>query len=127
MEEAIKQETTKLNKGGLDVDDLVRFIDRISVTPEVETRCTAKRPNDEQCTRRCKAGSQLCGTHSKIIPRGNVDGTITREVVAVNIDGIMHYVSDGLIYRTEDVLRAVVNPAVVGRYTTIDGKFVVEW
>jgi len=128
-EGAIQRETAKLSKGSIDVDDLVRFIDRISTPAEPELdRCSAKRANDEQCTRRCKAGLQFCGTHSKSTPRGTMEaGMTTREVVAIDIDGILHYADDELIYCTEDVLKNVVNPAVVARYTKVNGKYVVEW
>jgi hypothetical protein len=129
MEEAIERETAKVGKGSIAVDDLVKFIDRMSTPAEPETdRCLAKRSNDEQCTRRCKAGFQFCGTHSKGTPRGILENGITiREVVAIEIDGIMHYADDEFIYRTEDVLKNTVNPTVVARYTKIDGKYVVEW
>ena len=128
-ENAIERETAKLSNGSIGVDDLVRFIDRISTPAEPENdRCTAKRANDEQCSRRCKAGLQFCGTHSKSTPRGTMDAGVTaREVIAIDIDGIMHYADDNCIYCTEDVLRNVLNPAVVGRYTKVGGAYVVEW
>ena len=127
-EGAIERETAKLTAGSIDVDDLVRFIDRISTPAEPENdRCTAKRANDEQCTRRCKTGLQFCGTHSKT-PRGTMESGVTaREVVAIDIDGIMHYADNQFIYCTEDVLRNVLNPAVVATYTKVDGAYVVEW
>ena len=36
-------------------------------------RCSAKRSNGEQCTRRHKEESQYCGTHNKGQPHGTVD------------------------------------------------------
>jgi hypothetical protein len=128
-DEAIERETAKIGKGSIDVDDLVRFIDRMSTPNEQETgRCAARRSNDEQCTRRCKAGMQFCGTHSKGAPKAALEAGVTsREVVAIEIDGIMHYADDRFIYKTEDVLRNVVNPVVVARYTKVNGKYIVEW
>ena len=125
---AIERETAKLTAGAIDVDDLVRFIDRMSVPVEPENdRCTAKRANDEPCSRRCKAGMLFCGTHSKT-PRHSMDAGVTaREVIAIDIDGIMHYADDRFIYCTEDVLRNVLNPTVVASYTKMGGAYVVEW
>lgn len=126
--DAIEIETAKLSKGSIDVDDLVRFIERISVVAEPEkNRCTAKRPNDTQCTRRCKIGIQFCGSHSKNAFIEPADGIVVHEVTAVDIGGIVHYVDDHNVYKTEDVLRNVVNPAIVATYTKIDGKYHVEW
>lgn len=128
-DDAIQRETAKISKGSIDVDDLVRFIDRMSAPLEPETdRCTAKRANDEQCTRRCKAGMQFCGTHSKSTPRGTMEaGMTTKEVVAIEIDGIMHYADDECIYKTEDVMRNKLNPEVVARYTKLNGNYIVDW
>ena len=58
-------------------------------------RCSAKRANNEQCTRRKKEGDQFCGTHIKGTPHGVIDGNDATnvntkvEVWAEDIKGII--------------------------------------
>jgi len=127
--EAIERETAKIQKGSLAVDDLVRFIDRMSITPEPErNRCSAKRPSNEQCTRKCKAGFAYCGTHCKSLAREALSSDITtRDVCAIEVDGIMHYMDNTFIYKTEDVLKGAINPTVVGTYTVVGASIHITW
>jgi len=91
-------------------------------------RCSAKRSNGEQCTRRHKEESQYCGTHNKGQPHGKVDETLVdsdtkKEVRAEEIKGIVYYVDDdGNVYDTEQVHQNVDNPDVIGKY--LDGVIV---
>jgi hypothetical protein len=85
-------------------------------------RCSAKRSNGEQCTRRHKDGSQYCGTHNKGQPHGKVDESIIgaemkKEVRAEEIKGIVYYIDDeGNVYDTQQVHQNASNPDVVGKY-----------
>jgi len=127
--DAIERETAKLNKGSIAMDDLVRFIDRMSIAPEPErNRCTAIRPSSEQCTRKCKAGFAYCGTHCKSMAREALSSDVTtRDVSAVEIDGIVHYLDDSRVYKTEDVLRNAVNPTVIGTYVFDGTQYIISW
>lgn len=126
--------------GNNDVSKLLAFIydyDRLTLGKEdfmkrkrnklginVCERCTAKRSNGEQCTRRKKTDSEFCGTHVKGIPHGvceQIDiqpvSTINKiEVRVQDIDGIMHFIdSKENVYQTEDVLMEKKNPRIIGR------------
>ena len=87
-------------------------------------RCKANRANNEQCTRRKRAGSLFCGTHSKGTPHGIVEteghvneGGKQIQVCAVEISGIMYYV-DGVdnVYEAEDIMQNKPNPKVIAKY-----------
>jgi hypothetical protein len=86
-------------------------------------RCTAKRSNGEQCTRRHKEESQYCGTHNKGQPHGKVDEMMMdvrskKEVRAEEIKGIVYYIDDdGNVYNTEQVHQNVSSPDVIGNYS----------
>jgi len=90
-------------------------------------RCTAKRSNAEQCTRRKKQGSEFCGTHTKGIPHGVCEeinipqvSTVSKiEVRVQDINGIMYFIdSNENVYQTEDVLIEKKNPRIIGRCVT---------
>jgi hypothetical protein len=101
----------------------------------VRERCTAKRCNGEQCTRRKKTDSDFCGTHIKGIPHGvceviNIPLTpcINKiEVRVQDINGIMHFIdSNENVYQTEDVLMEKRNPRIIGKcITNQDGDYEV--
>ena len=63
-------------------------------------RCTAKRSNGEQCTRRKKTGHEFCGTHTKGIPHGVCEVINIPQVPTINkievrvqdINGIMYFI-----------------------------------
>jgi hypothetical protein len=86
-------------------------------------RCTAKRSNGEQCTRRKKTGHEFCGTHTKGIPHGICEqinipqaSTINKiEVRVQDIRGIMYFIDlNENVYQTEDVLMEKKNPKIIG-------------
>lgn len=88
--------------------------------PQYE-RCTAKRANGEQCTRRRKDGSCFCGTHIKGTPHGIVDSngeskTVTKiEVWVQEIKGINYYIDDSNnVYLPEDILQNSTSPRKIG-------------
>ena len=97
-------------------------------------RCTAKRSNGEQCTRRKKSGHEFCGTHAKGVPHGiceeiNIPQTsISKiEVRVQDINGIMYFIDvNENVYQTEDVLMEKTNPKIIGKcIMNNDGKYEV--
>lgn len=87
-------------------------------------RCTAKRANGEQCTRRKKDGSCFCGTHAKGTPHGVSDSGQCEtakvkkiEVWVEEIQGINYYIdSDNNVYRAEDIVENKPAPAVIAKW-----------
>lgn len=121
-------------------DDLIQFVydyetltlekfdfqkrKRVRNTIPLYQRCTAKRANGCQCTRRKKDGQEFCGTHEKGTPHGVVtndteeeDKNTQVEVTAHDINGIIYYIDNNSnVYSTEDVLSNTVNPKVIAKY-----------
>jgi hypothetical protein len=101
---------------------------RIQNAIPTQNRCNAKRADNKQCTRKRKDGSEFCGTHSKGAPNGIADevcGTCTKklDVVATEIMGIIYYIDKfNNVYKTEDILNNVVDPAVIAKCQIINGK-----
>jgi hypothetical protein len=86
-------------------------------------RCTAKRANEERCTRRKREGIAFCGTHSKIQPHGVIDEEEVKptykivQVRTVDIQGIIYYIDDdGHVYEPNDIIDNVKNPRVIATY-----------
>jgi len=103
---------------------------RVKNAISAECRCIAKRVNDEQCTRRRRGESMYCGTHSKGIPYGVVNGDKVQKktVWAEDIAGIIYYISnDGNVYSSEDVMKNTPNPAVIGTWTCEQGQYAVTY
>jgi hypothetical protein len=93
-------------------------------------RCSAKRANGEQCTRRRKDECEFCGTHMKGIPHGLIvsnntnDAPVKIDLFAQEITGIVYYIdNNGNVYRTEDVLDGKENPSIVAKYEKQDNVF----
>ena len=105
----------------LDMSDMMKKKRTKNVVPMVD-RCTAKCAGNEQCTRKKKNGSDVCGTHSKGIPHGVITETQQvslkkLEVWTQDISGIMYYIdANGNIYKTEDVLKNKSNPAIYAKW-----------
>jgi hypothetical protein len=103
-----------------------------NVVPLYE-RCSAKRANDEQCTRRKKEGFEYCGTHLKGTPNGamstdetDVSSVSTQrvEVWGQDIMGITYYIDSlGNVYETEDVVMNKHNPKIIARYVKINDEY----
>lgn len=90
-------------------------------------RCSAKRANGEQCTRRKKDNCEFCGTHDKFAPHGLVDNsenntkTKSVDLKALEINGIIYWVDQNSnVYNTEDILSHRDNPAVIANYNLLD-------
>ena len=102
------------------------FIKRKRVKNAIPTsnRCTAKRANGEQCSRRKKDGCDFCGTHSKGVPHGLMsaleaaDETSQKmEVFAKEICGIVYYIDKfSNVFNTEDVMNGKDNPRIIAKY-----------
>ena len=96
-------------------------------------RCSAKRANGEQCTRRRKEDCEFCGTHYKGTPHGlmldkdvNDDNKKSIEVNAEEINGIIHYIDKyGNVYNIGDIMSGKENPEVIGRYTKNGNNFMI--
>lgn len=95
-------------------------------------RCSAKRANNEQCTRRKKEGCDYCGTHTKGTPHGvleeenpeNGQNVQKIEVWAQDIQGIVYYIDkNGNVYQTEDILGNKTNPKIIAKYVQTGDVF----
>lgn len=94
-------------------------------------RCTAKRANGEQCTRRKKDGCEFCGTHSKGTPHGLVAANENAvkpiqkiEVSAEEIGGIVYYIDAfNNVYKTEDIMQEKMNPEIIAKYVHTNGVY----
>jgi hypothetical protein len=104
-------------------DDFVKRKRVKNVVPFFD-RCSAKRANEEQCTRRKKADCEYCGTHMKGTPNGMMDmqseSTPTMqkiEVWAQDIMGIIYYIDkSGNVYQAEDIVLNKMNPKILAKY-----------
>ena len=103
-----------------DKDDFVKR-KRLRNTVPTTNRCTAKRANGEQCTRRKKDNCDFCGTHFKNAPHGLMSNTNTTqkkiEIFTKDIKGIWYWIdNEGNIYKTDDILKNIENPKKIGSY-----------
>ena len=96
---------------------------RVKNIVPLQSRCCAKRANQEQCTRRRKNESLFCGTHIKGTPHGKItDEKITPiekkvTVWAQDIKGIIYYIDDDKnVYDPKDILDNKVNPTVIAKW-----------
>jgi hypothetical protein len=102
-----------------------------STTTATDQRCTAKRANGEQCSRRRKDGSEHCGTHNKSTPHGQiisaVDDVQQIELFTQKFRGIVYFIdSTGHVYCTEDVLENTQNPRIIATWVKdADGKYTI--
>ena len=119
----------------LDKEDLVHRKRVKNVVPMFE-RCCSKRANDEQCSRRKKEGYDYCGTHLKGTPHGivnitngKIDEPTTQklEVWPEDIDGIIYYFDkDNRVYQTEEIVKGIKKPNVIGTYTKELDKYILN-
>lgn len=95
---------------------------RVKNTIPSVNRCTAKRANGEQCTRRRKDDSEFCGTHCKSAPHGfmaSKEPNPTTEIFTEEINGIYYWIDhNNNIYKTDDILRSIEKPSIIGKYKT---------
>jgi hypothetical protein len=93
-------------------------------------RCTAKRADGMQCTRRRKNVELFCGTHNKGQPHGIISTTeikpTTKKVMvwAEDIKGIIYYLdTENNVYDTTDVINNIKNPKVIAKYEVQEGVY----
>ena len=106
---------------------------RVKNSIPCSNRCSAKRANGEQCTRRRKDDCEFCGTHSKGTPNGlmnSTDGSANVlhkvQVVAEEIGGIVYYIdSFNNVYKTEDVIEEKPNPEIIAKYVLENGRYTI--
>lgn len=107
---------------------------RIKNMAPQQDRCTARRADSSQCTRRKKSGEHFCGTHIKGTPHGKItasgEAIPTKKKIDVwteEIKGIHTYIdSDGNVYNTVHVMQNKEDPEIVGRWEKIDGSYVIK-
>jgi hypothetical protein len=98
-----------------------------------DTRCIARRSNNEQCTRRHNSSSLFCGTHIKSNPFGYIGVNIPEKKVVYDvtihtqeIQGIVYYIDDNdNVYSIEDIFNNIVNPTIIGKVQCINGKYII--
>jgi hypothetical protein len=94
-------------------------------------RCSAKRANGEQCTRRRKENCEFCGTHTKGTPNGLIQSSDCvpcskqkLEVFAEDIRGIVYYIDKFKnVYKTEHILEGRENPDIIAKYVFENNKY----
>ena len=96
---------------------------RVTNTIPHTDRCTAKRANGDQCTRRRKEGCMYCGTHEKGAPHGVIEhNNLEDEFVKINIwvqeiRGIQYYLDDsGNVYDPKDILETKKSPSIIAKW-----------
>jgi hypothetical protein len=144
-----KREVVELLRSGMSYTDLIQtvmeypgitlddqdFLKRKrsnNIVPVCE-KCTAKRMNDTQCTRRKQGGTEFCGTHIKGTPYGVMEPSTTSptikqvEIFQQEINGILYYIdSEHRVYSMEDVLSNKTNPKVIASYQVTDGVYTIQ-
>ena len=98
-----------------------------SIIPQY-LRCSAKRANGEQCSRKKREESSFCGTHDKNRPHGEYDVENTNdtsykkvEVKLQEINGILYYIDNANnIYSTEDIISNKLNTHVIAKYNVVN-------
>jgi len=97
--------------------------------PQYE-RCTARRANGEQCTRRKREGSCFCGTHIKGTPHGRIEisekneGGPNKKKIKVwteEIMGITYFIDNfHNVYDPHEIMNNVENPNVIAKWEKND-------
>ena len=114
-------------------EDLIKR-KRIKNSIPSSNRCNAKRADGDHGTRRRKDNCEYCGTHVKGTPHGLICSEISdsnqekkMDVFAEEINGIVYFLDKfNNIYNTEDIMKKIVNPRIIGRYRLIDNKYMID-
>lgn len=120
------------NNLSLEKDDFTKRKRVKSIVPFYQ-RCSAKRANGEQCTRKKRANLCYCGTHDKNRPHGVVDSNMVTEdalhkleVWLHEINGIIYYIDNhNNVYKTEDIIANKINPAIIAKYKLEKGVYTI--
>lgn len=103
---------------------------RVKNSIPVDNRCSAKRSNGEQCTRRKKEEFDFCGTHCKSVPHGLVgsqDISKKIEIFTQDIMGIIYYIDKtSNVYKMEEVIEGSLSPKIIGKYKKENDVFSIE-
>lgn len=107
---------------------------RIKKTISSNEQCNAIRIDGNRCTRRKKFDSSFCGTHLNcqfpmeefIPPIDAICPIIDKIVSAIDVHGIIYYIDQDLIvYKTEDVLKGVIDPKIIGHALKKDDVYTI--
>ena len=87
-------------------------------------RCSAKRADGQQCTRRKRNDNNYCGTHMKGTPHGVIETNGILESVVkkitltvVDINGIHYHVdTEGNVYDATDIISGSSSPSIIAQY-----------
>tara|TARA_B100000424_G_C22907492_1_gene482721 strand:+ start:317 stop:817 length:501 start_codon:yes stop_codon:yes gene_type:complete len=93
-------------------------------------RCMAKKSCGDQCSRKKQDNNDYCGTHDKNRPYGIIDDNIKntnslvkKQIWLEEINGISYYIDDeNNVYKTEDIIKNVINPNVIYKYIRRDNE-----
>ena len=112
----------------LDRTDFIKR-NRHKNTVPLEERCIAKSAKHDQCTRRRKPGHTCCGTHSKGVPHGlmSVTKTEQKELTVQEINGILYYLDETNIYKTEEVEQKKIDPAIIATWSKVGDQYIIHW
>jgi len=107
---------------------------RLKNSIPVTNRCTACKAAGEQCTRRRRGETEFCGTHSKGVPHGLINDTVSSEnhnqsveIFGEDVNGIIYYMDKySNVYKMEDIIIQKENPAVIGDYKLINGIYEIN-
>jgi len=112
----------------LDRTDFVKR-NRHKNTVPTEERCIAKSAKHDQCTRRRKPGHTCCGTHSKGVPHGlmSKNKTEQKELIVQDINGILYYLDETNVYKTEDVEQKKVDPTIIGTWSKVGDQYKIHY
>lgn len=96
-------------------------------------RCSAKRANGEQCTRRRKPDCEFCGTHYKNAPHGliNSEDDIvnkkkTIDIYSEDIKGIIYYIDKfNNVYNVSDIVNGKENPRIIAKYSKNGNEYTI--
>lgn len=128
MQNKLLETIYSFNTLHLDKEDFMKRKRIVSSVP-LSDRCSAKKANGDQCTRKRKNDCAFCGTHDKFQPHGIVETTGNQKklkrcsITIIDINGINYYIDENNnVYSTADILCNSQNPNIVGKVSNIGGK-----
>lgn len=112
-------------------DDFVKRKRLKNKIPDIN-RCSAKRANGEQCTRRKKENCDFCGTHFKNAPHGLITSENSKnktiEIYTQNIKGIIYYIDNfNNVYAMNDVLQNKKEPKKIAKYENNNNNYSISF
>jgi hypothetical protein len=112
-------------------DDFIKRKRLKNKIPDVN-RCSAKRANGEQCTRRKKDNCDFCGTHFKNAPHGLITSENSKnktiEIYTQDIKGIIYYIDNfNNVYAMNDVLQNKKEPRKIATYEKKNNNYSISF